>query len=357
MSTAPISPPPPPPPAPRAPKDEITVISHSNILYWWPVWAVGFVLGFWSLAIDRYYMVTVPPKSEIYIQGRDVYTAAPGTQAFRTTTGGVVIAPSGSVYVASATVKDPGRKETKEDRDAIVLPSAGDKKESAKSKKGASAEEDTNAGGDNGVQTLTPIKPRVHMARTKSLGVIFCVTLLAVILITNLPYLRGGAAILIVIGVILVSVILVLAGAWEWIVGQVTLLDIRINAGGYFFISGILLGIWLLALLALDRYTYIVFTPREFRVSTPAAANTSTTRGAWCGRRTAARSATGFRGSAWWAIWWSRPRGPSRNTSTCPTSCSSARRCGRSRKCKSEPARCRTEPGGEPLARHLRDWG
>ena len=33
--------------------------------------------------------------------------------------------------------------------------------------------------------TLVPTKPRIHMARTKSLGVIFCVTLLAVILMVG----------------------------------------------------------------------------------------------------------------------------------------------------------------------------
>src|SRR5262249_14819918 len=46
------------------------------------------------------------------------------------------------------------------------------------------------------------------------------------------------------------------------------LLDIRINAGGYFFISGVLAVMWLIALLFFDRQTYIVFEPGQFRVCT-----------------------------------------------------------------------------------------
>jgi len=24
---------------------EIKIVSHSNLFYWWPVWAVGFIMG------------------------------------------------------------------------------------------------------------------------------------------------------------------------------------------------------------------------------------------------------------------------------------------------------------------------
>ena len=50
MSSAPPPPPPPPaavpaiPPPPATPT-EITIVSHSNFFYWWPVWAVGFVMA------------------------------------------------------------------------------------------------------------------------------------------------------------------------------------------------------------------------------------------------------------------------------------------------------------------------
>ena len=42
--------------------------------------------------------------------------------------------------------------------------------------------------------------------------------------------------------------------------------DIRINASGYFFLSGVLCGIWALATFLFDRQTYIIFTPGQFKV-------------------------------------------------------------------------------------------
>src|SRR4051794_14083716 len=38
---------------------EIKIISHSNLFYWWPVWAIGAVMGLLTWA-DRHYMVVVP---------------------------------------------------------------------------------------------------------------------------------------------------------------------------------------------------------------------------------------------------------------------------------------------------------
>jgi hypothetical protein len=105
------------------------------------------------------------------------------------------------------------------------------------------------------------------MARNKNLGVLFCVTLLLVITITNVP-LRGMWSVVVIIVIIMLSVIFALAGWWETILTTLHYLDLRINAGGYFFISGVLLGIWLLAVLWFDRTTYIVFTPGQFKVCT-----------------------------------------------------------------------------------------
>src|SRR5438105_3057520 len=66
MSTAPPTPAPPPPPsAPKhEDKQEVTIISHSNLYYWWPVWAVGYILGILTF-IDGYRMAVVPKDSEV----------------------------------------------------------------------------------------------------------------------------------------------------------------------------------------------------------------------------------------------------------------------------------------------------
>src|SRR5205085_7133794 len=52
-----------PPPAAR-PQDQITIISHSTLFYWWPVWAVGLLLGLLTFA-DKHYLVTVPEDTEL----------------------------------------------------------------------------------------------------------------------------------------------------------------------------------------------------------------------------------------------------------------------------------------------------
>src|SRR5579859_895555 len=53
----------PAPPVPREPeRSEITVVSHSNLFYWWPVWAVAFLMAILTY-IDGHLMVTVPKDS------------------------------------------------------------------------------------------------------------------------------------------------------------------------------------------------------------------------------------------------------------------------------------------------------
>jgi len=214
-----------PTPAPSPPlppvKDEVTVISHSNVFYWWPVWLLGFIFGVWTL-VDGHVMALIPEGSD---------------------SDPIVV-----VHDATIETQAAGEEQKLKGREAIIAPKSKTLPRPADNSKGP------------------PSKPKLHMARTKGLGVIFCVTLLVVVLVTNLP-LRGIVAVLVIIGVIMLVVILILAGVWETISRRLVLLDIRINAGGYFFISGVLFGIWLLALLVIDRYTYIVFTKREFRVA------------------------------------------------------------------------------------------
>jgi hypothetical protein len=218
MSTAPT--PPAPPAAPATPtrpaeRDEVTVVSHSNIFYWWPVWAVGFIMAIWTW-VDGNLIVTVPKHST-------------------------------AVTKADVTYEDGSKTVTEKNREVIILPEGGRL---------------TRQPG-----TDRPVQPRVHMARSKNLGVIFCVTLLLVLTITNVP-LRGMWSVVVIIVVIMLAVIFALAGWWEWIVTTLHLLDIRINAGGYFFISTVLLIIWVVAVGFFDRQVYMVFTPGQFKVCT-----------------------------------------------------------------------------------------
>ena len=108
---------------------------------------------------------------------------------------------------------------------------------------------------------------RLHISGSKNFGVLWAIVLLLVIIITNVP-LRGGWSFAIIVFAILLSIILALADMWERILETFSYLDIRINMGGYFFVSGILFGIWLLTVLVFDRRIYMTFSPGQFKVCT-----------------------------------------------------------------------------------------
>jgi hypothetical protein len=200
-----VVPEPPPPPA----QTELKIVSHSNLFYWWPVWAVGFLMGILSL-IDNQRMVVVPPDAKI-IRAEDV---------------GI---PS----------------ETLHKRDVIVM------------------EKDKRLLDDEG----KPLHQPLVTTSSKSYGVIWAVTLVLVIVVTNVP-MRGLWSLLVLVTVSLLTIIFWLAGWWEHIFHVLFFLDIHINTAGYFFISGLLFGIWLLTFLFFDRQQYIIFSPGSVRVCT-----------------------------------------------------------------------------------------
>jgi hypothetical protein len=221
MSTTPSAPPPAPPArtatAPPEP-NEITIVSHSNLFYWWPVWAVGFLMAILTY-LDNHYMAIVPAHTEAV---RDAKIEGFGK----------------------------GGKVEVEGRDAIVLPKG----------RHLDLHDPLNP-------NSYPAEPRLHIAKRASYGVLFAAVLLLVIVITNVP-LRGMWSVVVIITIILVSIIFGLAGWWETILRTLHLLDIRINAAGYILLSGVLLGIWVVTLMFFDRQIYIVFTPRQLKVCT-----------------------------------------------------------------------------------------
>jgi hypothetical protein len=213
------------PPPPAHGPDEVRVYSHSNVFYWWPVWAVGFIMGGYTWFIDGSFMVTVPP----------------GTKTF---------------HAKELTIveKEGAKPLVRHDVDGLYLPEVEGKGKPL-NKELARVDKDDDE----------PMQPRLHMSRSKNLGVLFCTVLLLVITITNVP-LRGMWSVVVIISIALLAVIIALIGAWERIVTTLAFLDIRINAGGYFFLSGVLCGIWALAVFVFDRQTYIIFTPGQFKV-------------------------------------------------------------------------------------------
>ena len=240
MSTAP---PPPTPIMPRAKKEpnELTIVSHSNLYYWWPVWAFGFIMAlitWW----EGYVMAVVP-------QGKDKET--------------------GVAVDANLTVRTPARNDKGEpimegekqkfdeaNHEGVVVlygPAAGDKA-------------DVYHEGQGGERRpKTPAPTLLHMSPHKGLGVVFILVLLLVISITNVP-LRGMWSVLIIVVVVATTIVFIVLGWWEVILGWLWMLDIRINMGGYLTISITLLFLWLAALLFFDKQRYVTVTPGQFKV-------------------------------------------------------------------------------------------
>jgi hypothetical protein len=185
-------------PAPPASSsdDTIIIVSHSNLFYWWPVWAVGLIL-FALTYMDGHLMAIVPADTTI----------------------------------GHVTVDD-------QEHDTLVLP-AGHK----------------------------AVKPHLRITTHKGYAVLWTTVLMLVIIITNVP-LRGMWSFVVIMLVIFLSIIFTAWELWAPIFQTLSLLDIRVNAGGYLFVSLLLLAVWLITFMFFDRQIYMVFTPGQLRVCT-----------------------------------------------------------------------------------------
>jgi hypothetical protein len=219
----------PPLPATPRPKDEpnqVTIISHSNLYYWWPVWLVGFVMAVITY-FDGYVMAVLPAKN-------------------------VGAAVDAKVTIATHTQGDNGKESTNEttypDQVVVFAPQA----------------EDARHYGQPVVDNKAE-PPYLRVSPSRRLGVIFTFVLLMVIFITNVP-LRGMWSVLVIVVAVSLVVFFILLGWIEVILHALYLLDVRINMAGYVTISLFLLIIWLVSLLIFDKQRYITFTPGQFKV-------------------------------------------------------------------------------------------
>jgi len=216
MSSAPA-----PPPAAPQPPTEIKLYSHSTLFYWWPVWLLGLILGGLTM-LSGEYMVIIPPGGEARRQFQ-------------------VQTPEGKL----------------EPREGVLLKPVPFDKDHLRKHLPPNADED---------DLRKDPELRLHSTSRKAYGGIFATVLLLVIFITNVP-LRGMWSVLIIVMIIMLSVIFALAGLWDKILTTVKALDIRLSAGGYFFIALGLLGLWFFAFFFFDRQVYITFVPGAFKVS------------------------------------------------------------------------------------------
>jgi hypothetical protein len=208
-----------PPSKPAADNRQITVISHSTLFYWWPVWTVGFLLGLIS-QFSGWSMAVVPNDTQIV-------------------SGAEVIGPT----------QEDGKSTHYESVEVLIVP-----------KNKHLPPQDPN-------DPNSPPQKLRHISKGREFGVLFAIVLLLVIVITNVP-LRGLWSFMVIFLVIALAIIFALAGWWDVIFRYFGYLDIRINAGGYIFISSILFAIWLFTVFVFDKQIYMIFTPGQFKVCT-----------------------------------------------------------------------------------------
>jgi len=184
--------------------DYIVVYGHSNLLYWWPVWLVSFILAGVTY-FDGHRMAVTPPGTVVE---RD--TEVPGI---------------------------PGR------HDVLVAPEG---------KSFQMAHEGETA------------KPGLTVSGNNSLGVVFVATLVVVALASTI-LLRGLVSVIAVVLMITAVIALAFLNLWNPILAFVGGLDIRMNAAGYLAVGIPLLLAWLFVVFVYDRQVYMVFDSGQIR--------------------------------------------------------------------------------------------
>jgi hypothetical protein len=228
MSTPPLPPPPPPavPPASSAPpagaaaplpaapaKREITLISHSMLFYWWPIWLLGFTMALITYFEDHR-LAVLPGHS----------TAA------------VVRSDDKGTFIE---IGVPKGTETKSLTHAI---------------------EATKTPGEQQNAFPTRVSQQVWM------GPIFCVVLLLTVVITNVP-LRGLWSFLVLLMFVVVALLITLVpNGWDRLLAALGHLHIYINMAGYLFIASIVFILWAVSVFIFDQRTYVVVKPGQLSV-------------------------------------------------------------------------------------------
>jgi hypothetical protein len=211
-----------PPAATAAPGPrEVKLYSHSPIFYWWPVWAVGYLMALLT-----------------YLDGGRLAVVPPGTEARR----------DWRVEV------EPGRFET---REGLILPPSA----AGRPAHLAPADGPVRPGGP----LPPPERPRVRMASSPFLGTWFFLVVLLVFVSSNVP-LRGLWEWVGVLAIALAASVLALYGWWRTILDWFQLLHVQINLAGYVFLSTWMFAIWVVTVFYFDTRTYIIISAGQVRV-------------------------------------------------------------------------------------------
>ena len=212
MSTVPPFTPSSAPPGSSTPvtkNQEIKLISHSTLFYWWPVWALSFFLAIWT-AIEDHRLAIVPPN-------------------------GTVTSSTTGTYELSFKNKKGEPATTTSLEEAVK-----------------------NTGTGNSL-----FKPRMSEALWP--GTLFVIGLVLTIIVTNVP-LRGLWSFVTIIMIVVIALFISLLKGWDEIFNAFGELHIHINMAGYLFIGIAVFILWAVATFIFDRRSYVIFTPGQIRV-------------------------------------------------------------------------------------------
>lgn len=190
---------------------EMRIYAHSALFYWWPVWAVGFLMAALT-SVQHKRMAIIPSGTDFGYQAEGSYV-----------------------------VGEKAEKKDFQSNEVLVYP---------KGKHPAGQ----------------PAEPPhlLFMSDNKNLGVLFVITLLIIIVISNVP-LRGLWSLIVVLMIVLTSVMLALWGWWDNLLAYYSYLQIHINLGGYLFLSLVLFIIWAVTVFIFDHRTYVIVSSGQVR--------------------------------------------------------------------------------------------
>lgn len=195
--------------SPTGGKREITLISHSMLFYWWPIWVLGFAFAIWTWKEDTR-LATVPPGAKV-------------------------------------------TRDTDETRTYFKI---GVPKGSETDSLEAAAE---RTGGD-----AVPFPTRV--SHQPWMGPIFCVILLLTVIVTNIP-LRGLWSFLVLLMIAIIALLITLVpGGWPKLLSALGDLHIYINMAGYLFVASVVFTLWAVSVFIFDQRTYITISAGSIQV-------------------------------------------------------------------------------------------
>jgi hypothetical protein len=202
-------------------RQELKIVSHSNLFYWWPVWVVGYLMAVITL-IHGTLLAVVPEKT---VAVKDIAAGSEGKVR--------------AEVVGQATTSHTDVN----NRSALLFPENFNWKEDEK-------------------KLLK--EPKIHMSSSKGPGIIFFTVVLLVIFITNVS-LRGLWSVLVIVLVILAATLLSVFRVWDDVFDLLGLLDIRVSMGGFIAVSTALLVLWLVAFFFFDPRMYMIFSAGQIR--------------------------------------------------------------------------------------------